>query len=146
MGRGRLLAGYVKRPARWLTEHDIYGVRWEPFLYQPPVYFVIESRWFNLAGASIYHARIFGVLCTAVMQVLLFRLLWRLNGPRVALFSVIPVIFDGWLLYIERVSYIENVLMVLIVLGFLLYKQAIDGTHWMRFLLAGHSSWRGGVL
>ena len=121
----------------WLTEHDIYGVPWEPFLYQPPIYFLVESRWFNLVGASIYHARIFGVLCTAVMQVLLFRLLWRVNGPRVALFSVIPVIFDGWLLYIERVSYIENVLMVLIVLGFLLYKQAIDGTHWGRFLLAG---------
>jgi 4-amino-4-deoxy-L-arabinose transferase-like glycosyltransferase len=120
-----------------LTEHSLYGVPWEPFLYQPPIYFEIESRWFDVVGASIYHARIFGVLCTAVMQVLLFRLLWRLKGPRVALFSVLPVVFDGWLLYIERVSYIENALMVLVVLGFLLYQRALDMPHWRRFLLAG---------
>jgi len=120
-----------------LTEHDIYGVPWQPFLYQPPIYFVIESRWFDLFGASIYHARIFGVLCTAVVQVLLFRFLWRLNGPRVALYSVLPVLFDGWLLYIERVSYIENVLMIFVVLGVLLYQRALDGSHWGRFLVAG---------
>ena len=120
-----------------LAEHSVYGVPWEPFLYQPPIYFEIESRWFDLVGASIYHARIFGVLCTAVMQVLLFRLLWRLKGPRVALFSVLPVVFDGWLLYIERVSYIENALMILVVLGFLLYQRALDMPHWRRFLLAG---------
>lgn len=120
-----------------LTEHNVYGSPWEPFLYQPPVYFLIEARWFDLVGASIYHARIFGVLCTAVMQVLLFRLLWRLKGPRVALFSVLPVISDGWLLYIERVSYIENALMILVVLGFLLYQRALDVPHWRRFLLAG---------
>ena len=46
-----------------LTEHSLYGVPWEPFLYQPPIYFEIESRWFDVVGASIYHARIFGVLC-----------------------------------------------------------------------------------
>jgi 4-amino-4-deoxy-L-arabinose transferase-like glycosyltransferase len=120
-----------------LAEHSVYGLPWEPFLYQPPIYFKIESWWFDLAGGSVYHARIFGVLCTAVMQVLLFRFLWRLKGPRVALFAMLPVIFDGWLLYIERVSYIENALMILVVLGFLLYQRALDMPHWRRFLLAG---------
>lgn len=121
----------------WLTEHNVYGVPWKPFLYQPPVFFDIESRWFDLVGASIYHARLFGVGCTAVMQVLLFRLLYRLHGPRVALLTVLPVIFDGWLIYIERVSYIENALMILVVLGFLLYERALDMPHWRRFLMAG---------
>ena len=120
-----------------LAEHSVYGLPWEPFLYQPPVYFKIMAGWFNLVGASIYSARLLGVACSAAMQVLLFRLLWRLNGPRIALLAVLPVIFDGWLLYIERVSYIENVLMVLVVLGFLLYKRALDMPHWGRFLLAG---------
>jgi 4-amino-4-deoxy-L-arabinose transferase-like glycosyltransferase len=121
----------------WLTEHNVYGAPWEPFLYQPPVFFRIESWWFDLVGGSIYHARLFGVACTAVTQVLLFRLLWRLTGPRVALLVVLPVIFDGWLLYIERISYIENALMILVVLGFLLYKRALDQPNWRRFLLAG---------
>lgn len=120
-----------------LTEHEAYGAPWEPFLYQPPVYFLIESKWFDLVGASIYHARLLGVACTAVMQIALFRLLWRLQGPRIALLAILPVIFDGWLLYIERVSYIENALMVLVVTSFMLYKRALDAPAWHRFLLAG---------
>jgi 4-amino-4-deoxy-L-arabinose transferase-like glycosyltransferase len=120
-----------------LTEHSVYGLPWEPFLYQPPIFFQIESRWFDLVGASIYHARLFGVGCTAIMQILLFRLLYRLDGPRVALSTVLPILFDAWLLYIERVSYIENALMILVVLAFLLYQRALDMPSWRRFLLAG---------
>ena len=71
------------------------------------------------------------------MQVLLFGLIIRLHGLRVALLAVVPVIFDGWLLYIERVSYIENALMILVVLGFLLYARALDTPSLWRFLLAG---------
>src|SRR6202167_2698147 len=118
-----------------LTEHNVYGLPWEPFLYQPPVFFKIEALWFDAVGASIYHARLLGVACTAVMQDLLFRLLTQLHQPRAALLTALPVIFDSWLLYIERISYIENALMILVVLGFLLYKRALDMPHWRRFLI-----------
>ena len=74
---------------------------------------------------------------TAVMQTLLFRLLWKLHGSTKALFAVIPVVFDGWLMYIERVSYMENALMVLIVTGFLLYQRALEKPSALRFALAG---------
>jgi 4-amino-4-deoxy-L-arabinose transferase-like glycosyltransferase len=120
-----------------LAENPVYGQPFQPFLYQPPMYFEIESRWFDLVGASIFHARLFGVICTAVMQLLLFRLLTRLHGLRVALLAVLPVIFDGWLIYIERVSYIENALMIGVVLGFLLYARALDTPSLWRFFLAG---------
>ena len=120
-----------------LSEHSVYGLPWEPFLYQPPIYFAIMASWFDLVGASIYNARLFGVGCTAVMQILLFMLLWRLHGRRIALLAALPVIFDGWLLYIERVSYIENALMILVVLGLLLYQWALNRPSWWRFLLAG---------
>jgi 4-amino-4-deoxy-L-arabinose transferase-like glycosyltransferase len=120
-----------------LAEHSVYGLPWEPFLYQPPVYFLVVAQWFNLAGASIYHARLLGVVWTVGMQVLLFRLLWRIHGSRLALVAMLPVISDGWLLYIERVSYIENALMVLVVLAFLLYQRALDRPSWQRFAIAG---------
>lgn len=120
-----------------LAEHSLYGVPWEPFLYQPPVYFLVVARWFTLVGASIYHARLLGLIWTGIMLVLLFRLLWRLHGPRTALLAVAPVVFDGWLLYIERVSYMENALMVLVVGAFLLYQRAIDRPSWHRFAAAG---------
>lgn len=120
-----------------LSEHSVYGLPWEPFLYQPPIFFDIESRWFDVMGASIYHARLLGIFFTAIMQPLLFSLLWRLHGPRLALYAVLPVLFDAWLLYIERVSYIENALVILVVLGLLLYQWALDAPSWRRFLLAG---------
>jgi 4-amino-4-deoxy-L-arabinose transferase-like glycosyltransferase len=120
-----------------LSEHVHYGVSWEPFLYQPPFYFLLLSRWFSLVGASIYHARLLGVLLTAAMQAVLFRLLWKIHGPAVALFAIIPVILDGWLLYIERVSYMENALMLFIATGFLLYQRALERPSWHRFAIAG---------
>jgi 4-amino-4-deoxy-L-arabinose transferase-like glycosyltransferase len=120
-----------------LGEHTLYQLGFEPFLYQPPFYFLLLSRWFDLIGASIYHARLFGVMLTAVMQAVLFRLLWKLHGPATALFAIIPVVFDGWLLYIERVSYMENALMALIVTGLLLYQCALEKPSWWRFALAG---------
>ncbi len=80
-----------------LSEHSLYQ-NYEPFLYQPPFYFLLVSRWFSLVGASIWHARLLGVFLTAVMQILLFRLLWKIHGSVTALFPVIPVIFDGWLM------------------------------------------------
>ena len=71
------------------------------------------------------------------MQIMLFRLLWRIHGKHIALVAMLPIIFDGWLLYIERVSYIENALMILVVLGFLLYQRALDQPSWWRFMIAG---------
>jgi 4-amino-4-deoxy-L-arabinose transferase-like glycosyltransferase len=120
-----------------LSEHSVYGLPWEPFLYQPPIYFFLVAKWFDAVGASIYHARLLGVVWTVMMQVLLFGLLWRLHGSKLALYAIIPVVFDGWLLYIERVSYIENALMPVVVGAFLLYQLALDRPSWRRFAAAG---------
>jgi 4-amino-4-deoxy-L-arabinose transferase-like glycosyltransferase len=67
----------------------------------------------------------------------LFRLLWKIHGPRTALFAIVPVALDGWLLYIERVSYIENALILFIALAFLLYQRALEKPSWGRFAVAG---------
>jgi 4-amino-4-deoxy-L-arabinose transferase-like glycosyltransferase len=120
-----------------LSEHAVYGVHYEPFLWQPPFYFLVLSRWFSIVGASIYHARLLGVIVTAAMQAVLFRLIWKVHGHAVALFAIVPVIFDGWLMYIERVSYIENVLLLIIVTGLLLYQRALEHPSWQRFAVAG---------
>ena len=100
-----------------LSEHITVNTPWQPFLYQPPFYFTVLARWFALTGPSIYHARIFGVLCSVVTLAMLHRIVLRVHGPRVALFVMLPVIFDGWLLYIQRCSYIENPLLMLVTAG-----------------------------
>jgi 4-amino-4-deoxy-L-arabinose transferase-like glycosyltransferase len=120
-----------------LQEHPVFGAPWVPFLYQPPLYFVLLARWFDAVGASMYHARVLGVAATTVMLALLYRLLVKIHGSRTALVAMIPVVFDGWLMYIERASYIENVLMVIIVAALLLYQRALDRPAWYNFVLAG---------
>lgn len=120
-----------------LAEHALLGVPWQPFLYQPPFYFLVLARWFALTGASIYHARLLGVILTVAMLAALFRLLWRLHGPRIALLATVPVIYDGWLTFIERVSYIENALTLVVVVALLLYQRALKSAGWSRFAVAG---------
>jgi len=120
-----------------LAEHPLTGVAWEPFLYQPPFYALLLAGWFDLTGATIFHARVLGVISIALVFTVAFRLLWKIHGPKVALFAIIPVIFDGWLIYIQRVSYIENVLLLIIVVAFLLYQRALERPSWHRFALAG---------
>jgi hypothetical protein len=120
-----------------LAEHVTYGTPWQPFLYQPPLYFLALARWFALTGASIYHARILGVLCSLGTLIVLFRLMWRLHGPALALFVSVPVIFDGWLLYIQGVSYIENALLLLVCASILLYQRAQEAPALGRYAVAG---------
>jgi Dolichyl-phosphate-mannose-protein mannosyltransferase len=120
-----------------LAEHIPYGDPWSPFLFQPPLYFLILARWFALTGVSVYHARILGVLCSLGTLTCLFLLLRRIHGPAAALFVSVPVIFDGWLLYVQRVSYIENPLLFLVVLSMLLYQRAVERPTWKRYVAAG---------
>jgi 4-amino-4-deoxy-L-arabinose transferase-like glycosyltransferase/glycosyltransferase involved in cell wall biosynthesis/putative flippase GtrA len=120
-----------------LTEHTLQGGTGQPFLYQPPFYFLLLSRWFDLTGASIYHARILGVLLVSAMFVVLYRLIVNIHGPRIALLALVPVVFDGWLLYVQRSSYMENALILIIVCGMYLYQQAMERPSWQRFAAAG---------
>jgi len=120
-----------------LSEHPLLGVAWTPFLYQPPFYALLLAGWFDLTGATIFHARVLGVISIALVYAATFRLLWKIHGPRIALFAMVPVIFDGWLTYIQRVSYIENVLLLIVVVGLLLYQRALERPSWHRFALAG---------
>jgi 4-amino-4-deoxy-L-arabinose transferase-like glycosyltransferase len=120
-----------------INEHITYGAQWAPDLYQPPFYFIALARWFALVGPGIYQARVLGVLCSLGTLTLLFRLLWRLHGPGAALFAMVPITFDGWLLYIQRISYMENMLLLLVTAGMLLYQRALDAPSWWRFTLAG---------
>jgi 4-amino-4-deoxy-L-arabinose transferase-like glycosyltransferase len=120
-----------------VNEHITYGAAWAPDLYQPPFYFIALARWFALTGVSIYHARMLGVLCALAALGLLWRLLVRAHDPAVALYAMVPIVFDGWLMYVQRISYMENVLLLLVVAGMLLYQRALDTPSWRRFVVAG---------
>jgi 4-amino-4-deoxy-L-arabinose transferase-like glycosyltransferase len=120
-----------------LNEHLQYGMPWTPFLFHPPFYFLVLAGWFKLTGEGVPQARYFGVIMAMIMFVLLFRLLWKLHGPRIALITLTFLAFDGWLLFIQRCSYIENTLFMIAVGAVLLYKRALERPTTLRFVLAG---------
>jgi 4-amino-4-deoxy-L-arabinose transferase-like glycosyltransferase len=120
-----------------LSEHIQYHTSWAPFLFHPPFYFLLLAGWFKVVGAGVPQARMLAVIASLVTLCLLMRLIWRLHGRGPALVTVTFLAFDGWLLYVQRVSYIENTLMVLIVAGFLLYERALRQPSAHRFVGAG---------
>jgi 4-amino-4-deoxy-L-arabinose transferase-like glycosyltransferase len=120
-----------------LNEHISYGATWTPYLFHPPFYFLLLAGWFDLFGSGIAQARVLGVLSSFIMLAVLFRLLWKMYGEPVALFTITLIIFDAWMMYVQRVSYMENILELLIVTGLLLYQRALEHPSWQRFLLAG---------
>lgn len=120
-----------------LSEHLQYHESWTPFLFHPPFYFLLLAGWFKLVGAGLPQARVFGAIASLTALALIGRLVWRLHGQAAALVTVAFLACDGWLLYVQRTSYIENTLLVFIVAGFLLYERALRRPSARRFLLAG---------
>jgi 4-amino-4-deoxy-L-arabinose transferase-like glycosyltransferase len=120
-----------------LSEHIQYHTSWAPFLFHPPFYFLLLAGWFKVVGAGVPQARMLAVIASLVTLCLLMRLIWRLHGRGPALVTVTFLAFDGWLLYVQRVSYIENTLMMFIVAGFLLYERALRQPSARRFVWAG---------
>jgi 4-amino-4-deoxy-L-arabinose transferase-like glycosyltransferase len=120
-----------------LSEHIQYHTGWAPFLYHPPFYFLLLAGWFKITGAGVPQARLLSVIASLITLCLLTRLIWRLHGTVPALVTATFLAFDGWLLFVQRVSYIENTLMVIIAAGFLLYERALRRPSARRFVLAG---------
>ncbi len=120
-----------------LTEKIPFGQPWSPFLYQPPWYPYILADWFRATTDSITSARILGVICSAFTLFFTWSLVRRLRGAACALYAIAPIAFDGWLLYVQRTSYIENLTLALVTAGMLAYARALDRPSWHRFALAG---------
>jgi 4-amino-4-deoxy-L-arabinose transferase-like glycosyltransferase len=120
-----------------LNEHIVAGQQWYPFLYQPPFYFLVLARWFAVVGPGITHARTLGVIFALAMLSLLFRLLRKIHDQRTALLTMVPVVLDGWLIYVERASYMENGLALIVVAGLLFYQRALERPSWQRYAAAG---------
>jgi glycosyltransferase involved in cell wall biosynthesis/4-amino-4-deoxy-L-arabinose transferase-like glycosyltransferase/putative flippase GtrA len=114
-----------------------YGEAWEPFLFHPPFYLLLLARWFALFGPGVYQARLLGVLVSFVSMVILTRLIWRLHGPQAALAVTVFIAADGWMLFIQRVSYIENLVLILVAGTFLVYDHALRRGSWPWFAAAG---------
>ena len=113
-----------------------FGSPVEPYTYHPPFYFLIMAGWFKLVGAGVTSARVWAVLMSLVMMVLSYGFMRRYLG-RAAIIPLILVATDGWLVYCNRISWIENTLLVIAIGAMWVYATALDTGSRKRFLAAG---------
>lgn len=113
-----------------------YGVESEPYLYHPPFYFLELAGWFKAFGAGITQARQLAAIMSIGFLVLLYLFLKRELG-KWALLPVALVAIDGWLVFTARISWMENSVMVLVVMAVWLYAKAMERPTATNFVVAG---------
>jgi 4-amino-4-deoxy-L-arabinose transferase-like glycosyltransferase len=114
------------------------GVPLTPYMFHPPYYFRLLAWWFSITAEGIGSARIWAALMSLVVLIILYLLL-RLYLPwKWAVGSLAVVATDGWLVYENRLSYIENTVMVLVAAGMYVYAKSSAHTLSGRSKLIGY--------
>jgi 4-amino-4-deoxy-L-arabinose transferase-like glycosyltransferase len=119
-----------------VTAKTPFGQEPELYFYNPVFYFWLEGGWFKLFGSGILQARWLAAGAAVLMLLMLAGMLRSLLGTW-ALLAVSLLALDGWMIFTNRVGWIENVGFVFAVGGLWLYKVALDKPTWLRFGAAG---------
>ena len=101
-----------------------FGSVTAPYLYHPPFYFWLLSGWMRVFGTGIGPARFLAATMSIAVLALLFVLMRRRWGT-LALIPLIVLATDGWLVFSNRVSWIENSMLVLAAAAILAYDWAL---------------------
>jgi 4-amino-4-deoxy-L-arabinose transferase-like glycosyltransferase len=135
--------------ARHLAGEDLlaaktdYTAQPEPYLYHPPFYYMVLSLWFRLFGSGIVQARQLAA-CSSIVLLGLLAAFLRAHIADWSLLATGMIAFDGWLVFTNRVSWIENLMMPLGVAALWLYRRASNQPATGRFAIAGAAL--GGVV
>jgi hypothetical protein len=115
-----------------------------PFLYHPPFFLWFLGLWFKAWGSDSYlTGRLFSVLCSAGMLMLLYAFVCRHLGKGVAALTLCFVGTDAWIIFTNQAIYLENSQMLFVILAMWAYWHAtqVDATHSKqyvrRYLFAG---------
>lgn len=111
-------------------EHIPLGQPFAADAYQPSAYFWILSSWCRLFGVGVEQGRVLGVLCSMAALSLIVLAAYRNYGPRAGMLSAVALAVDGWLVYAQRIGYIENFLLLFIAAALVSYERR-------RIILAG---------
>ncbi|HUY75993.1 MAG TPA: glycosyltransferase [Ktedonobacterales bacterium] len=110
------------------------------YFSQPPFYFALLAGWYWLTGANsaemITRARLLAALMSVVMLAFLFLFLRRSQGAW-ALIPTLVVAVDGWIVYSDRISWIDNTALPLGIAGLWAYDRAMQQDKRRPFVLAG---------
>jgi 4-amino-4-deoxy-L-arabinose transferase-like glycosyltransferase len=122
--------------ARDLTAKTEYIATTEPYLYHPPFHFLVLGDWFDLFGSSLLSARVLAVIGSLITLVLLGYFLRRQIGNW-ALLAIGLIACDAWMIFSNRVSWIENIMIPIGIVGLMLYWWGKEKDSSTLFILAG---------
>ncbi len=112
-----------------------YG-RTRIYLSQPPFYFIVLGNWFRLVGSGITQARLFSGIMSLLTITVLFLYLHQRMG-RWALLPTLLVSIDGWLVYANRISWIDNSVVFFGILSLWAYYNALKTDKYQMYILTG---------
>ncbi|MGA2910598.1 MAG: glycosyltransferase family 39 protein [Candidatus Microgenomates bacterium] len=111
----------------------------QPSLFQPLFGYQLSAAWFKLAGnMTIVDARVQNAAASIVVLFLVFLFALK-KGKGTALLAAFFIALDGWIITINRMDYLENFQLILIVLAMWAFWSAVkngDKQLW-RWVLAG---------
>ncbi len=97
------------------------------FLFHPFFGYWLMAAWFKVAGGpSLLSARIFNVMVSLIVLMLIFAFVNSIASRKTALLATLFVALDGWIVMINRMNYLENVQLILIIAGVWIFWKAID--------------------
>jgi Dolichyl-phosphate-mannose-protein mannosyltransferase len=110
----------------------------QPYLFHPPFYFLLLGGWMRLIGSdSIGDARTLAALASLVVLLLVYALVRPRWGRLGAAAATLVLATDGWLIFTNRIGWIENTMLVLLVGGLLAYDRALRRDSTRLFAAAG---------
>lgn len=107
------------------------------YLSHPPFYFMMLGEWFRIVGSGVAQARVLSVLMSLIMITILFLYLRQRMGGAWALLPTTLVAVDGWIVFANRISWIDNSVVVFGLLGIWAYFHALKRNTPRAYVIAG---------
>ncbi len=121
-----------------LASRPDYADHVSTFFYQPPFYFWELAGWDKLVGQTgIAAARWLAAATSLVALLLLWAFMRRAIGSRPALVTAGLLATDSWMIYANRIGWMENTAIVFVTAAMWLYWRAVQRPTPGQFILAG---------
>jgi 4-amino-4-deoxy-L-arabinose transferase-like glycosyltransferase len=95
-----------------------------PFLYHPPFDFALRST-LTRRDATIFDGRLVSVVASLLTLVVIYYFIRQMSGRKTALFALIVLSTDGWVVYINRLLLIENIFLLFVAISLAVYAFAL---------------------
>lgn len=132
----RAVGEHVARQGGIYAKSEYVVANPEPYLYHPPLHFLLLGGWFKLFGTSLVADRALAVLASVIMIMAAGMFLRRMIGNW-ALVAMGLLALDTWMVFSNRVSWIENVMIPIGIIGLWLYHGATRRGRTGLYVLAG---------